>query len=211
MRSKGTFPCLELNLSKHRQADIQMKRTPGRTRSSRACCISKSRQRPRSDTIPWIHFARISVLFTPISAWWATHLSVHTSEMLALTEMLICKHSLWSELYNGHTDWNSKWSSQRLTHSSKRTCQLVSEELGSSLSSAINQLHDSGQEPTSYEFQFPLMCCQHLPQISVRRINYNAIPSPGDFPNPGIQLVLSCIAGRIFFIIWDNLCRKAQL
>lgn len=47
LRSKGTFPCLELNLSKHRQADIQMKRTQEGHGAPRACCISKSRQRPQ--------------------------------------------------------------------------------------------------------------------------------------------------------------------
>ena len=136
-----------------------MKMTQEGHRAPRACCISKSRQRPHvvilflDSFCP--HQCSVYTLFLPGGP--PAPLSTHIWDV-STAESCSYKHSLWIRALQWSHDWNSNWLSQRLTHSSKRTCQLVSEELDSSLSSAINQLHDSGQEPTSFEFQFPLGC-----------------------------------------------------
>ena len=144
-------------LSKHRQADIQMKTTQEGHGAPSAWCISMSRQRPHIVILFLdsfcLHQCSIYALFLPGGP--PAPFNTHIWDV-SIAESCSYKHSLWIRALQWSHDWNSKWPSQRLTHSSKSTCQLVSEELGSSLGSVINQLHDSGQEPISCEFQFPL-------------------------------------------------------
>lgn len=102
----------------------------------------------------WMRFVHIIVLFTPyFRLVGQPPLSVCTSVTSAFPGVAHTSILFGSEVYDGHMTEIPNDCPKGATCSGKRTCQPASD---SSLGSAVNQLWDSGQEPVSFEFHFPL-------------------------------------------------------